>query len=127
MDFTRIRKPGLLFDGKRVQFRAQHDGRAGAVLENRDDSSAADSFGHFVSQRTQSGSEFGRGLYLMRREFGVLVQVHIEFVGRGIDGVDFFGSGDGLTVSRNSQRKEQKKFCFHGQRMIAAKGGHGKS
>src|SRR5260370_514703 len=42
---ARVGQPGLFLDSKRVELRAQHDRRAGAVLENRYNSGAADFFG----------------------------------------------------------------------------------
>ena len=102
MHFAGIGKSGLFLHGKRVEFGAQHDRGPGAVFEDGDDSGATDSFGDFIAQAAQASGEFGCGLGLVRRELGRLMKINVESVGRGIDGVHFFGSRCGLRIAGTS-------------------------
>src|SRR5258706_1595744 len=51
--------------------------------------------------------------------------IDVQIVGRGIDGVEFFGGGDGLGICGDCEREEEQEFDSHGQRMIAGKDGYG--
>jgi len=67
MDFAGVGEAGFFFDGKGVEFGAEHDGRAGSVLEDGDNAGAADCFGDFVAQGAETSGEFGGGLVRARR------------------------------------------------------------
>ncbi len=97
-----VGQAGLFFHRKRVQFGAQHDGRAGAVLQDRDDAGAAHVFGDVIAGAAQARGQLRRGLRFMRREFGILVQIEIERMRVGIDGFNFFG-GRGLRTGEGSE------------------------
>jgi hypothetical protein len=122
MDFAGVGEAGFFFDGKGVEFGAEHDGRAGSVLEDGDNAGAADCFGDFVAQGAETSGEFGGGLGFVRGELGRLMKIEVEIVGGGIDGVDFLGRNGALALrkSRESQGEGDKgDGYFHGERMIA--------
>ena len=64
--FAGVGKTSFLFYGKGVEFSAKHDGGAGAIFQNGDYASAADSFGDFIAQTAQASGEFGGGVDFMR-------------------------------------------------------------
>jgi len=83
MDFAGVGEAGFFFDGKGVEFGAEHDGRAGSVLEDGDNAGAADCFGDFVAQGAETSGEFGGGLGFVRGELGRLMKIEVEIVGGG--------------------------------------------
>jgi len=68
---------GFLFDGQRIQFSAQHDGRARPVAQPRHQAGLADSRGHFVAQRAHARGQLRRGACFLEAQFRVLVQVFV--------------------------------------------------
>src|SRR5450755_1050083 len=127
MDFARVGESGLFFYGERVEFGTKHDSGPGTVLEDGYNSSATDSFGDFIAQGAETGGKLGGGLRLVRGKFGILMEVEVELVGRGIDGIYLFGC-QRLRVAGNRQRYEEKERCrFHGHRMIASDARDGKA
>ena len=91
VNLARVGESGLLLDGKRVEFGAQHHRWPGAILENGDDARAADSFRDFIPQGAETSGEFRGGLRLVRGEFGILMKIDVEIVRRGINSIDFSG------------------------------------
>jgi hypothetical protein len=49
VNFARVGKAGFFFDWQRIQFGSEHDRRAGAVLKDGNEASAADVFGDVVT------------------------------------------------------------------------------
>ena len=88
-DLAGVGEAGFFFHRKGIEFGAQHDRGPGTVLENGDDAGAADVLGDFVTQAAQAAGELGCRLGLMRRQLRVLVQIDIESVSVGIDGLNF--------------------------------------
>ena len=88
--FAGVGKAGFFFDGERIQFGAQHDGRARSVLEYGHYSGAAHPLGDLISGAAPAGGKLGRSLCFMRRQFGVLMQIEVERVSVRIDAVEFF-------------------------------------
>ena len=78
------------FHGKRVELSTQHDGWSSSVLENGDNSGAANMLGHLVAQATQTVGQLRRSLGLVARKLRIVVQVEIQRVRLGIHGLDFF-------------------------------------
>ena len=108
-NFTGIGETGFFFHGKRVQFRAQHDGWASPVLEDRDHSCAANMFGDVIAGAAQARGQLRCGLRFMRRKFGILVQIKVERVRVGIDAFNFFGRRS-LRAGNGRERGEQNEF-----------------
>ena len=89
LDFAGVGQAGFFFDGKGIEFGAEHDDGARAVLEDGDDTGAADVFGDFKAQRSEFGGKFCGGLRFLRGELGVLMDIDVDRVGIGVDGVYF--------------------------------------
>jgi hypothetical protein len=89
--FARVCKSGFFFHRKRVEFRAQHHGRARAVFQNGDNSGAANPFRDVIAQAAQASGEFSGGLGFVRRELGRLMKINVKIVGGRVDGVHFLG------------------------------------
>src|SRR5579864_504255 len=107
--FAGIGQAGFFFYGKRVQFRAQHDGGTGSVLEDGDHAGAAHMLRDVVSSAAQALGELGRGLGFMPRKFGVLVQIKVEGVGVGIGVFNFFRRWS-LSAGNGGEQKHEWKF-----------------
>ncbi len=88
--FAGVGQSGFFFDGKSIQFSAQHNGRPGPVLEDRNHARPAHMFGHVIPRATQACSQFCRGLRFVRRKLRVLVKVKIERVRIRISVFQFF-------------------------------------
>ena len=86
VDLAGVWQAGLFLHWKRIELGAQHHGRAGAVLQDGDDSRSAYVFGDRVAEIAQTAGQLRRGLDFMRREFRILVEIKIQGVGVGIDG-----------------------------------------
>src|SRR5258708_20080903 len=84
-DMAGIRETRLLRDGQSIEFGAQHDHGAGAVLENTHYSCTADSGGNVVSELAKLVSDFSRCLLLMIAKLGIAVQVEVERLHLGTD------------------------------------------
>src|SRR5258708_11403463 len=115
-----IRETRLLRDGQSIEFGAQHDHGAGAVLENTHYTCTADSGGNVVSELAKLVSDFSRSLLLMIGKLGIAVQVEIERFDLGIDGIDLIGcSMPGLggphrsREQRGRKQDEDKQETFH--------------
>src|SRR5260370_5322925 len=92
-DVGGVRETLFLRDGQGIEFGAQHDHRARAVLENPDHAGAAKSGGDVVSELAKLVGDFGRSLLLMIGKLGIAMQVEIDRFDLGIDGLDLGGSG----------------------------------
>jgi hypothetical protein len=77
-DFAGVRKASLFFDRKCVQFGAEHNGWAAAVLEDGNNPGAADIFSDLVAESAEPARQFRRRLRFMKREFRILMQIQIE-------------------------------------------------
>ena len=87
VDFAGVGQACLFFHRKPVEFGAQHDGWPGAVFQNGHDSRSAYVFRDRVAEIAQAARQLLRGLGFMRREFRILMEIKIESVGIGIDGL----------------------------------------
>mmetsp|Transcript_6684 Transcript_6684/g.27966 ORF Transcript_6684/g.27966 Transcript_6684/m.27966 type:complete len:537 (-) Transcript_6684:250-1860(-) len=85
---ARIGQAGLFFHGQRVEFGTNHNGGAGAVLEDRDQPGLADALGHREAQRAHLGRELGGRAHLLEGDLGVAVDVLVERLQRRIGPVD---------------------------------------
>ena len=83
-----IGKIGFLLHRQRIELGAHHDGRAVAVIIDRDEAGPADFFGHLESECMHLGGEFCGGLHLLEREFGIGVQILVERVEFWIVGLE---------------------------------------
>src|SRR5438094_4192024 len=88
-DRAGIRKSGLFFNGKRVEFSAKHHRGARAVLEQSDDPDSADVLRYFITETTQATGELRSRLRFMARKLGILVNVQIQLVRVGVDTINF--------------------------------------
>ena len=77
-DLAGVRQAGLFDDRQGVHVGADHYGRAGAVLEDRDDAVSAHICRDLKSRLTQFIGHMGGRPHLHERQFGVRVQVGIE-------------------------------------------------
>ena len=64
-DFAGVGQAGLFLNRKRVELGAKHHGRAGAVLEDGNNSSSADMFGNVIAQAAEAAREVCRSLSFM--------------------------------------------------------------
>jgi hypothetical protein len=90
VDFARVGQAGFLFDWERVQLRTQHNGWALSVLEDGYDPGAANVLGHLIAEATQPTGQLCRRQDFVGRKFRILMQVEVERMRIGIDGIDFF-------------------------------------
>ena len=88
VDFAGIRQAGFFFHRKRVEFRTQHDGWSGAVLQDGDDPGAADVLSHLVAQAAQTVGQLRCGLRFVAGKFRILMQIKIQSMSLGIHGLD---------------------------------------
>src|SRR5580704_288914 len=84
-DMARVSQAGFLRDGQSVEFGAQHDDRAGAILENTDDARAAKPGRNVISELPQLLGDFGSSLLFVIGKLGISVQVDIERLDLRID------------------------------------------
>jgi hypothetical protein len=75
---TREGEPRLLFDRERVELGAQHDGRAGAVLEDAHDAGPSDARRDLEACSLQSLRHLRGGRRFLKRKLGVRVKVFVE-------------------------------------------------
>jgi len=114
MHFAGIRQAGLFFHRKRIKLGAQHDRGPGAVLQDGHHSRPAHVFGDGVAKISQMTGKLLRGLDFMRREFRILVEVKIQGVGLGIDGLYLSVGRGSLSPGNGGQHNGQKPVCqFH--------------
>jgi hypothetical protein len=89
VDLTRVCETGAFFYGKRIEFGAQHDSGASTILENGDHTGSAHIRCDFVARLAETIGEQSGGLSLVRGEFGILMEMEVESVRFGDDGLDF--------------------------------------
>jgi hypothetical protein len=117
------RQAGLFQHRQRIDLGAQHGDRAGAVLQDGDDTGAADAGGHFEAQRLDALGEFFCGLVFVEGQFRIAVQVLVQrFDARIILvqlGREFGRQGGGLDGAGSGHAGQQEVFqeaggWFHG-------------
>src|SRR5260221_14586113 len=109
-DMAGIRETRLLRDGQSIEFGAQHDHGAGAVLENTHYTCTADSGGNVVSELAKLVSDFSRSLLLMIGKLGIAMQVEVERFDLRIDGIDLIGcSAPGLGSPHRSEERWERE------------------
>jgi hypothetical protein len=86
-----------------------------AVLQDSDDAGLADAGGDLEAQRLQPRSQRRRRALLLEGELGVLVQVDVELLDIGVDGVDLgraatLGGGAGGRQKRRERHGDIEWF-----------------
>ncbi len=108
---ARERQAGLFLDRQRIHFGTQHHGRAGAVLQDRDDAGTGDAGRDFVAQRLDALGQLGGGLVLVESEFRIAVQILVQALDGRVVGVELFGErcrqrgGTGCATDEAAQEK----------------------
>ena len=95
LDRARVWQAGFLLDRQSVQFGAEHHSWSCAVLHDGDDAGATDPGCHVEAQRLHVRGELRGGLRFLKRELGILMQVDVERLDGGIDGLDLRGRRGG--------------------------------
>ena len=90
-DVAGVRETRFFRDRQSVEFGAQHDHRARAVLENSDHTGAAKSGGDVVAELAKLLGDLGRSLLLVIGKLGIAVQIEIKRFNLGIDRVNLSG------------------------------------
>ena len=90
-NLARVSQAGLLFHRQRVEFGPQHDRRPRAIFQDGNNPRSAHVFRNLITQSSQPARQLCRGLHFMRREFRILMNIHVQRVRLGIDGLNFLG------------------------------------
>ncbi len=112
-DVARVGQAGVFVHRKSVEFGAQHDHWAVAVLQDADNAGATDSGGDFESELTEGVGKFGGGVHFVQREFGIAMKIEIQGFDAWVDSVDV-SLGEVLSRGGKGQEKNGNEWAHAG-------------